>query len=317
MAAAFLVLLALAGYLAMRYTTGGRTAPRCTVVSGRGGDASYHFSPEQAGNAATISAVGTSRGMPERAVVIALATALQESDLHNLDHGDRDSVGLFQQRPSQGWGTTEKIMDPAYAAGAFYTRLNRVPGYARLPVTVAAQHVQRSGFPEAYARHEPEAALLAAALTGRAPATLTCEGGGGRMPGDPDRVRRALVHDFGSDVLAPAASSAPRHGTSATGSRTTGERAGGARAGSAGSDRHMVTVPVRAAAGKAATGARQRGWALAHWAVANSVALHITQVGYGGRQWSGDTGTWGTAGGDGKSGASAGGTDRVLIDTAG
>ena len=108
-------------------------------------------------NAATITAVGTGRGMPERAVTIALATALQESGLRNIDHGDLDSLGLFQQRPSQGWGTAEQILDPDYAAGEFYKHLAKVHDYPRLPLTVAAQRVQRSGFPQAYAKHEPDA----------------------------------------------------------------------------------------------------------------------------------------------------------------
>lgn len=131
--AAVVVLLALAGYLAVQYLTGGTGAPRCTVVSGAGDSASYEFTPEQAVNAATISAVGTTRGLPERAVAIALATALQESGLRNIQHGDRDSLGLFQQRPSQGWGTTKQIMDPTYAAGVFYEHLVKVSGYERLP----------------------------------------------------------------------------------------------------------------------------------------------------------------------------------------
>ncbi|MER6923256.1 heavy metal transporter, partial [Streptomyces spiralis] len=155
--AALVVLLAVAGYLAVQYLTGGRGGPGCKVVSADDDGASYEFTPEQAVNAATIAAVGTGRGMPERAVTIALATALQESGLRNIEHGDRDSLGLFQQRPSQGWGTPKQIMEPTYAAGVFYEHLAKVPGYTRLPLTVAAQRVQRSGFPQAYAKHEPDA----------------------------------------------------------------------------------------------------------------------------------------------------------------
>ncbi|MDG4862150.1 heavy metal transporter, partial [Streptomyces sp. T-3] len=198
-AAALVVLLAVAGYLVVQYEGGGKRAPRCTVVSAAGDGATYEMSTQQAVNAATISAVGTSRGMPERAVTIALATALQESGLRNIRHGDRDSLGLFQQRPSQGWGTTEQIMDPVYAAEKFYEHLDKVPGYSRLPLTVAAQRVQRSGFPQAYAKHEPDASLLAAAMTGRAAATFTCEAGTApdNEPGDPAKVREALTRDFG------------------------------------------------------------------------------------------------------------------------
>lgn len=110
--------------------------------------------------------------MPARAASIAVATAIQESGLRNLDYGDDagpDSRGLFQQRPSQGWGSQEQVMDPVYAANAFYDALEKVPNYADLPVTVAAQTVQRSAFPDAYADHEDEAKAFASALTGHSP----------------------------------------------------------------------------------------------------------------------------------------------------
>ena len=122
------------------------------------------ITPEQAGNAAIIADVGWDRGLPDRAVVIALATAQQESGLRNLDHGDRDSLGLFQQRPSQGWGTEAQVQDPVYAAGIFYDRLVQVPGWDTGRLTEVAQTVQRSGFPEAYQKHEAMAIDLTAAL---------------------------------------------------------------------------------------------------------------------------------------------------------
>ncbi|GHD66158.1 hypothetical protein GCM10010317_067160 [Streptomyces mirabilis] len=272
-------MLALAGYLAVQYLTGGTGAPRCRVVSGKSDGASYEFTPEQAVNAATISAVGTTRGLPERAVAIALATALQESGLRNIQHGDRDSLGLFQQRPSQGWGTTKQIMDPTYAAGIFYEHLAKVPDYTRLPLTVAAQRVQRSGYPQAYAKHEPDATLLAAALTGRAAATLTCEGRPGATPvGGPDSVRAALVRDFGREVLQEAGADVSTAGSPAS------STASPTLAPSPSVSGRTVTVPVR----KDPTGdstVRQRGWELAHWAVANSSALHIQRVSYAGREW--------------------------------
>ncbi|GGX56977.1 hypothetical protein GCM10010358_08800 [Streptomyces minutiscleroticus] len=274
-----MVLLAVAGYLVVQYVTGGTGAPRCTVVSGKGDGASYEFTAEQAVNAATISAVGTSRGMPERAVTIALATALQESALRNIRYGDRDSLGLFQQRPSQGWGTEKQIMDPAYAAGEFYDHLAEVPGYSRLPLTVAAQRVQRSGYPQAYAKHEPDATLLAAALTGRAPATLTCEGRPAPEHGGPDAVRAALVRDFGHDVLQQAGAD-----VSALSSPSPAATAGSARTGAPAHGR-TVTIPVPATASATGGGARQRGWELAHWAVANSSALRIERVAYADREW--------------------------------
>ncbi len=139
---------------------------RCAVDGG-----TVSVSAEQAQNATTIARVGRDRGLPDRAVVIALATAQQESGLRNLDYGDRDSLGLFQQRPSQGWGTPEQVQDPVYAAGIFYDRLVQVPGWDTGRLTEVAQTVQRSGFPEAYQKHEPMAQELTAALTANA---LTC-----------------------------------------------------------------------------------------------------------------------------------------------
>jgi hypothetical protein len=145
--------------------------PGCTISSGA--DA-FTLTPEQANNAATIVGVGVKMGLPAHAATVALATALQESKLRNLPGGDRDSVGLFQQRPSQGWGTVAQISDPVYAATAFYQKLASQPDWAQLSVTVAAQRVQRSGAPDAYAQWESEARAAAAALTGQAPAALSC-----------------------------------------------------------------------------------------------------------------------------------------------
>ncbi|WP_435879311.1 heavy metal transporter [Streptomyces mutabilis] len=274
--AASMVLLAVAGYLAVKYVTA--DAPGCKVVSAKDGGATYEFTPEQAVNAATITAVGTARDLPERAVTIALATALQESTLRNIDHGDRDSLGLFQQRPSQGWGSPEEIMDPAYSAGMFYDHLVEVPDYTRLPLTVAAQRVQRSGFPDAYAKHEPDAALLAAALTGRSGATLTCEGRpGATRAGGPDAVRAALVRDFGRDVLRPAGAEAE---SDAAAPKPTPSPAG------SGSGGRTVTLPVATGAGSGTEASpERRGWQLAHWAVANASSLRIERVTYAGRQW--------------------------------
>ncbi|AVH61166.1 MULTISPECIES: heavy metal transporter [Streptomyces] len=301
--AAFVVLLAVAGYLAVQYLTEGTGVPRCTVVSGKGDGASYEFTPEQAVNAATISAVGTSRGMPERAVTIALATALQESALRNIKHGDRDSLGLFQQRPSQGWGTPKQIMDPTYAANIFYEHLAKVPGYSRLPLTVAAQRVQRSGFPQAYAKHEPDATLLAAALTGRAAATLTCEGRPDATPaGGTDSVRAALVRDFGREVLQEAGAAVGAQG--AEGASAAASASTAASPSPSGASR-TVTVPVREDS-TAKTGVRQRGWELAHWAVANSSALHIERVSYAGRQWTAGSAGSGWRTSDAKGGSAAG-----------
>lgn len=141
----------------------------CTLPS-----SSVTVTPEQAANAAVITQVGRDRGLPERAVVIALATALQESGLRNLDYGDRDSLGLFQQRPSSGWGSPAQVQDPVYAAGKFYDGLVQVPGWETGRLTEIAQSVQRSAFPEAYQKHEPLATDLAAALGPDGSSTLSC-----------------------------------------------------------------------------------------------------------------------------------------------
>ena len=130
---------------------------------------------EQSRHAALIAAVATARGLPARAITIALATAYQESDLRNVDYGDRDSLGLFQQRPSQGWGTAAEVQDPTYATNAFYDALVQITDYRELPVTEAAQAVQRSAFPGAYADHEADARVLASALSGNSPAAFSCE----------------------------------------------------------------------------------------------------------------------------------------------
>ncbi|MDX3538841.1 NlpC/P60 family protein [Streptomyces sp. MB09-01] len=119
---------------------------------------------KQIPNAKVIVATGIQKRVPARGQVVALATALQESTLINLDHGDRDSLGLFQQRPSQGWGTREQIMDPVYSSGKFYDGLVKIKDWEQMPVTVAAQKVQRSGFPDAYAKHEPLATALQQAI---------------------------------------------------------------------------------------------------------------------------------------------------------
>ncbi|MEY9846390.1 cell wall-associated NlpC family hydrolase [Streptacidiphilus sp. BW17] len=119
---------------------------------------------EQVPNAKTIAATGVAMSIPARGQIVALATALQESGLRNLPYGDRDSLGLFQQRPSQGWGTASEILDPVHASTAFYTALEKVSGWQSMTVTQAAQAVQQSGFPDAYAKWEPLATALQKAI---------------------------------------------------------------------------------------------------------------------------------------------------------
>src|SRR3954471_22575660 len=115
-------------------------APACTIGSG---DTALLLATDQSEDAATIAAVAKRLELPDHAVTIAIATALQESKLHNYPFGDRDSLGLFQQRPSQGWGRPVQLLTPAYAAEAFYRHLAQVEGWEALPVAEAAQQVQR------------------------------------------------------------------------------------------------------------------------------------------------------------------------------
>src|SRR5262249_15352840 len=140
--------------------------------------------------------------LPDHAVTIALATALQESQLHNLSYGDRDSLGLFQQRPSQGWGSAAQVMQPDYAAGAFFTALERVQGWQTMSVTAAAQAVQHSDAPDAYATWEPLARTLAIAATGERPAALACEFAMRPAPIRPASPAPALRRELGEAGLA-------------------------------------------------------------------------------------------------------------------
>jgi murein DD-endopeptidase MepM/ murein hydrolase activator NlpD len=124
------------------------------------------FNREQIANAAIIVAVGVEMGVPVRGHIIAVATAIQESRLYNLTEAvDHDSLGLFQQRPSQGWGTPQEVTNPRYASQKFYEKLLTIDGWESMPLTEAAQRVQRSAFPDAYAKHEPAASTLVSAVS--------------------------------------------------------------------------------------------------------------------------------------------------------
>ncbi|PWR16747.1 hypothetical protein DKT69_03880 [Micromonospora sicca] len=132
----------------------------------QGAQSHIDLDDEQVANAEAIIAATKKAGLPERAAVISIATSLQESKLENLGHlGDRndhDSLGLFQQRPSSGWGTPEQITDPEYATLAFEKGLKQVDGWQDMPLTEAAQTVQVSAYPDAYAQWERQAAHLVA-----------------------------------------------------------------------------------------------------------------------------------------------------------
>jgi hypothetical protein len=237
--------------------------------------------PEQAENAALIAAVSVGRGLPAHAATIALATAFQESKLYNLESGDRDSLGLFQQRPSQGWGTRRQVLDPYYATNAFYDALVRIDGYQDMRVTEAAQRVQRSAYPEAYAPHEADARVLASALTGYSRHAFSCRYSS-TPPHEPDKlapsglthradvVRREVAELFGD----------PPMGGFAPGGVSTGHMAGSAHY--AGRAVDIFVRPVSPAN-------KVRGWAIAQYLVAMADRLSIQHVIFDGRIWtSGD-----------------------------
>src|SRR3954451_25107304 len=231
--------------------------PHCTATALSN---STELDPEQAGNAAIIASVAVRRGLAGRAATVGIATAMQESKLRNLPGGDRDSIGLFQQRPSQGWGTPAQVRDPVYASNAFYDVLVKIEGYEDLPITKAAQKVQRSAFPSAYADHEPEARILASALTGYSPAGLSCVLA--ELPSLP-----AQASDAGG--FTPRARAVARAAANEAG------RTGAAVAGEPKAVR--FTLPAK--------GGTTAGWALAHWAVARAGALQVVSVETGGRRW--------------------------------
>ena len=133
----------------------------------QGAQSKITLNGEQTANAKAIIAATKKAGLPERAAVISIATSLQESKLENLGHlgdaNDHDSLGLFQQRPSWGWGTPEQITNPEYSTMAFEKGLKQIDGWQDMPLTQAAQTVQVSAYPDAYAQWEQQAADLVAA----------------------------------------------------------------------------------------------------------------------------------------------------------
>lgn len=271
---AVVALLAGVGWFAVRHDVVPFLAPdQCTAeVDGH----IVVLDPSQARYAGLITAIAVQRGLPARAASIALAAAYQESDLRNLDGGDRDSAGLFQQRPSQGWGTKAQVRDPVHATDAFYDALEKVDGYQELEITVAAQEVQHSGFPDAYADHEADARALASALTGNSPGGFSCRLGdhdeasstleSSGLTARADAVRRDLLTRFPDQPL----------GGFAPGGVSTGHMAGSAHYEGRAID--VFVRPVSAAN-------RTRGWAIAHYLVSQADRLRIKTVIFDDRIW--------------------------------
>ncbi|MDQ4084926.1 MAG: hypothetical protein M3165_03835 [Actinomycetota bacterium] len=237
---------------------------------------SVDLDSEQADNAAVIAGIAVRRGLPARAASIALATAYQESDIRNLDYGDRDSLGLFQQRPSQGWGTPAQTRDRYHATDRFYDALEKVDGYEEMEITVAAQEVQRSAFGDAYADHEADARILASTLSGYSPAGFTCV----------VRHDDAAAQDIRRNGLTPRANAVRRDlrrtfGRLPLGGFQPGGVSSGHMEGSAHYEGRAVDVFFRPV-----TQANQRhGWAVAHYLVARADALGIQTVIYDDRIW--------------------------------
>jgi hypothetical protein len=174
---------------------------RCVATAG---GHTTTITPEQARNAAIIAGMSIKRGLAPRAASIALTTAYQESGIRNLDYGHADSIGLFQQRPSKGWGTIEEIMDPWYSTREFYRAMERIKNWRTRSINDVAQAVQRSAYPDAYRQHEANARALASSLTGETPASFTCVVNA-QKPGDPDGMATFLKKTLGSDTITTTA----------------------------------------------------------------------------------------------------------------
>jgi hypothetical protein len=212
------------------------------------GETSAQIDMEQSRWTTLMAAIAQRRGLPPRATTIAIAAAFQESKIHNLAYGDRDSVGLFQQRPSQGWGTRDQVLDPTHSINRFYDGLEKIENYSSLSINEAAQRVQRSGHPGAYAQHEGYARALASALRGYSPAAFSCRVnplGGGRT----QTVADDITSSFGEIPVE--------------------------------TDGRFVSIPLKGRA----PDVDARGWGLAHYAVGNSPRLRIASVAFDGLVW--------------------------------
>lgn len=244
------------------------------VVTGPDGD--VRLDAEQARNAATIAAVAREQGLPPRAVTVGLATAMQESELYNLSGGDHDSAGLFQQRPSQGWGSLDDVTDPIYASQRFFAALVSVDRWQHVPVTVAAQAVQRSAYPRAYQKHADEAKAMSAALTGRRGAALTCT-----VRAETETQQRLQDTGLTARATTLRTSMESTFGEQSLG----GFEPGGAKRANPSTHEEGRAIDVFFRPHSDADN-RREGWALAHWLVANADRLDVGVVIYRDRIWS-------------------------------
>jgi hypothetical protein len=241
------VAVAIGAFIVVRVVGPKLTGSGCQAGTGR---SAVSLEPGQAAIAATIAGVAHEKAMPSRAVSVAYATALQESKLHNLGYGDRDSIGVFQQRPSEGWGPASKLRDPVFAASQFFQALSAVPGYQQMPVYRAAQDVQHSADGHAYIQYQPIASKLTAAFTGAHPHAVWCwsalpDGKKAQLA----TARKDLVKTFG-----PLGA-------------------------------QLVSAPRDAPAMQVRAGRADLSWSIAAWLVTHAGKYQLREVRYGGLRW--------------------------------
>jgi hypothetical protein len=254
---AIVALLAYGGYTVYQRFIGQVLAvPGCQAGIG---DNAIPLDFGQAADAATVAGVSVREHLPSAALTVAYATAFQESKLENLTYGDLDSVGIFQQRPSQGWGSTAQLEDPAYASQAFFGALVKVPNYATIPVYQAAQDVQKSADGSAYAQYAQQGAQLAADYTS-APHSVTCWY---------NPAQQASSQGVSSSLNLHGAAEELDHVFGLPGQ-------GGALS---------AVSRIRSGSADLITTTHGAGWPVANWLVANASSYGITQISYAGYQW--------------------------------
>ena len=217
---------------------------------------------------AAVSSV--TRGLPDHAATVAIATAMQESRLTNLDYGDLDSIGLFQQRPSQGWGTAEQVSDMTYATNIFYDHLLQVPDWETIPVEDAAQEVQRSGYPELYAAWD----AMASGLTGERSAGVTCA-----LEPATSSDADGLVAAIGGTLPNVNVSVVPPNGKTGTNN-------------GAATNTASTTLTITLPDGLSADNRTRLCWQTAGWLVTHARQYGIDALHADGMDWNRKAGTW-------------------------
>ena len=244
----------------------------CAAVSSDG--ARRTLTPDQAQNAALIANIAVTRGLPDHAATVAIATAMQESRLTNLDYGDLDSLGLFQQRPSQGWGTAEQVSDMTYATNIFYDHLLQVPDWETIPVEDAAQEVQRSGYPELYAAWDAMARAWASGLTGERSAGVTCA-----LEPATSSDADGLVAAIGGTLPNVKVSIMPPNGKTGTNN-------------GAATNTASTTLTITLPDGLSADNRTRLCWQTAGWLVTQARQYGIDALHADGMDWNRKAGTW-------------------------